>query len=312
MPKTGTTFIQSNLRYLSNNSDPSEFILYEPKDFAEIKYENKLYQPFLKNNYREILRSQVRRVLTAAKKKIVISAEYLGSGIQEGFIVTKAIVDVLEEFSSDIDINAIIYLRRQDLYIESFYSFLVLMHCEFSFHDFLDWFLNDQHRIDYYKILEEFSLIFSKKNLKVESYDFHQKRNTLIDNFSSLCDLNGLKDFKNIRNNASVRNNDFLSIKLHANRILKNFNDRINFNNFLSKGLAKKDKENVIFFNRSEREDFLSEFQTDNSRIKRDFLSKNNNILFDNDFPEGSIFNENVNPNIVSMFLNLYSNYYLK
>ena len=69
MPKTGTTFIQSNLRYLSNNSDPSEFILYEPKDFAEIQYENKLYQPFLKNNYREILRSQVRRLLTFAKKR---------------------------------------------------------------------------------------------------------------------------------------------------------------------------------------------------------------------------------------------------
>ena len=99
----------------------------------------------------------------------------------------KAITEIIKKIfkSSDFNIKIIVYLRRQDYWIESLYINYLRVHYHKKFSEFLKFFEENDY-INYSKTLDIYASIFGIKNIIVENFDNiknNSKKNSLWKNY---------------------------------------------------------------------------------------------------------------------------------
>lgn len=113
--------------------------------------------------------------------KIVISAEHFSSRLREAGI--KRLKAELDKIAQDVELKVILYIRRQDWFIESSYSTAIKAGSTSLFDDFFIANVNAVYRYDFSILLQSWSEVFSDQNILVADYDDILSTRSLIPHF---------------------------------------------------------------------------------------------------------------------------------
>lgn len=296
MPKTGTTFVQFLLRKnnavlrkhgydyvrtrykFSNISNlrNAHFLIPEQMD------ENKNPLP---DKDREIYKLVLPRVIASAKKfgNAIISDELLW--LREN-VPFKQFKDALNK--KGIDLKVIVYLRRQDTFIESYWGQLVKINVKLPFKDYASLEHQDYLKLDFEKRLAYLEDIFGFENMIVRVYEREQfagKNKNLVSDFLEAIGLGDkideTTDFEGFNNpEFSSVNYSLGGIYLETKRLLNQVSTFHTKNNFVVEMLynlmqkdENPDRTKTKIFTYSERLEFMKRYEASNQAVADKYLN---------------------------------------
>ena len=301
-PKTGTTAIQN---FLPMNRD-----LLEEQGFC---YPDLGYRFYGVNQYRnahflvhrkicepeseaEVRKAEDERFyegldkikeLTNFYPNIIMSDENIWNGYKNRENFWQILKSALSE--RGIDLKVIVYLRRQDLVVESYYAQRVKIKINDNFQDYLDSEDIMYFKLDYYTQLKEIEQAIGKENIIVRVYEKKQYEgngNTLISDFLNTL---GLELDERYVSSDIVVNTRLQGKYLEIKRILNRIDCfRTRKNNWTAKYLKviqdeeEKTKSSLkcAYFTYEQRIAFLEKYKDGNEAIAREFLNREDGILF--------------------------------
>jgi hypothetical protein len=200
----------------------------------------------------------------------------------------KEYLEKVRRHFSDFDVKVLVYLRRQDEFMESFYAQLFK---EYIFIDFTIDDLEDRLPMDYYKAISEIADVFGKPNVIVRPFEAGQ----LLDGdlLADFCFTVGIDPdgLKRPPSNPVVSNSalapQFMSFKQAAYEgpPLKSYGWQ-DYTNILrnlsyhsqSKAGAKPQK--MIFLSQTKRSQLLERYRESNAMVAREYLPEGRDTLF--------------------------------
>lgn len=217
-------------------------------------------------------------------KNVIVSSELIT--IEDAEIFLKC---ALEKYNN---IKVVIYLRRQDRWVESCYNENVKTN---HISEGIKGYTVLEEKAHYLQQLDLISRIVGKENLIVRVYEKQQLvNNDIVADFLSVLGLKFEGDFRgNGLINPSLRGNYF-EIKRHINSIYsaeEYFKDSANMFNWdmdvdfanvcwkLSQSIHQE-KGEYGFFTSKERQEFLDKYALENEQIAREYLHREDGVLF--------------------------------
>lgn len=210
-------------------------------------------------------------------------------------------------------IKIVVYLRRQDRYIESYWNQRVKRLSSFS-EDFQEALVRGRLNCSYLERLKELENIFGIENIIVRSYEreqFRGERKDVVSDFLSL--LNVYPDWNKCIASASENESlsgNMLEIKRHLNRALTEGDPASEkINDLFHEISANKNKDKIThiqgYFSESERKRFLESVSSENEEIARRYMKRQDGILFydmNTNIAEHTIDSKNMYGDIIRTF----------
>lgn len=296
-PKTGTTaiqlFLKKNMKDLEKKG--VKYPYFEQK-FKGVRLQRNGH--FLSDNVknREYIENCFNTVYEAGEnfQKIILTDEEL---FNFGGYSKEFWSDLKERFSArDMDVKMVVYLRRQDTYIASHWAQKVkgVKQKTFTFKEFLDTVTYERNHLDYYRYLSTAADVIGKENIIIRPYEFSQfkgKDHTIVSDFLEALDIeyDDTLHFNNVRRNLSVEGN-VLEVKRYLNMIPAFTKKNERFHIYLEKAQIQLREEgkyrNCSTFLKGERKAFLRQFAKGNEAIAREYLHRDDGILFTDAIPD--------------------------
>ena len=184
---------------------------------------------------------------------------------------------------NDFEVKIIVYLRRQDQYIESMYTQRIHEGITASFEEFKKHY--GIYDLAWNDLLTPYVDLFGRNNIIIRPYEKRQLKdgNAITDFF----DLIGIPADKIVyikrKSLAKITNSGYsraaLEVARHMNSILGE-DERIRMRLLLQATNFKKPFENYTFFSQVERRKLIEHYQDSNLKIAETFLGRKNEILF--------------------------------
>lgn len=198
----------------------------------------------------------------------------------------------------NIEIVVIVYLRRQDEYLESAINqrIKVSKYKTVSYPECLnpnESLNSPMEELDYYKELEKIKLSIGNLNIIVRPYEKEQfKNNNIYSDFISIFNLELTDDFILPPKKVNPRlNRDFMEIKGICNSLP--IDDETLFNVFRESLIKLSvNKEDALtefeysLFSYHEKLDIMNKYGESNKKIAREYLGRMNGMLFINSVPK--------------------------
>lgn len=294
MPKTGTSALQKFLflnaeklepygwsyPILANeNIGPEELLLVELSGNGRDMYT----QGVLNNNKAEWNKGIEAALRHLNNKNVIISSEDISE-----YETDKFIAGVKEKYEN---VRVIIYLRRQDREVESIYKEHIKSAGEYgTFKEFIASYDSYKPWVDYLSKLNSISQIIGKENLIVRIYEKQQLvGNDTVTDFLSVLSIPLDKDewIRSGTINPSIGGN-YLEINRLINSVQSVDSIPVSWavkSDFQDVCLAlsstfNQEKGERGFFSSEERKKFLDRFVSENEQIAREYLHREDGILF--------------------------------
>lgn len=300
MPKTGTTALQNFL--LQNDDKLQKYgwsypILSEEEipDMSDIEGNGSngnaiyIYKALLSRSQKLIWEKGMDIALKYLKNKnVILSAEGISvNGIEQFITGAKRKYE---------NLKVIVYLRRQDREIESLYNQHIKIGREYgAFDKFAKSDTNLKQWLDYLSKLDSVSHIIGKENLVVRVYEKQQLiGNDIVTDFLSVLGIPSDQDEwkRNAKMNPSIEGN-YLEIKRIMNSVqgIEGLFDYREWEDIqtdiydvcIALSHSYKDKREYGFFTIEQRKTFLGKFAAENEQIAREYLHREDGILFYDD-----------------------------
>lgn len=198
--------------------------------------------------------------------------------------------------SRGLDLKLIVYLRRQDSFVQSIYAQRVKeMKKSFTFEEYLaseaaEWPLDFKKRLDY------ISGIAGKEAMIVRVYEKAQYKGGYEENtlFSDFLDIFGLTPDDGFHIELQQSNASFGGTYLELKRLLNLLPESIN-GSALQKTMyeivswdphAQKSSKTTYFKSKEEQQAFLDRFAESNSAVAREYLGREDGRLFYEEVPD--------------------------
>lgn len=225
----------------------------------------------------------VKEIAGLSKKyeKIILSEESLWGAPKR-----------LHQFAEDmknlgITMKIIVYFRRQDLYLQSTYAQKVKVSLRKTFEEYLD---SHDLYLDYYEHIQQFAELVGKENLMVRVYEKQQfVSQDLLTDFSEQLGIKNRNEFAE----AMHANESLAGVYLEVKRLLNRneaFQHRKNVVADYLREIAKQSgktasyAKNQYFFYEKQMA-FLAEFEESNQKMAREFLGREDGVLFRDEIP---------------------------
>lgn len=217
---------------------------------------------------------------------VVLSEESIWN---EKEMTTKKFEKIRKKLSDmNATLKVIVYLRRQDLLMPSYWAQLVKSRLTLSFEEFISSGSYKRYRVDYAKRLEEISTAIGKENVIVRVYEkqqFEGSNHTLISDFLHLFHLPLTEEFQITD---SMRNARLQKRSLELKRILNQNPVYQDKKSFLIPLLEQIQFEKEItnfpvkeyYFSSEEQLSFLKLFEESNQQVAKEYLNRKDGILF--------------------------------
>ncbi|ACK70712.1 conserved hypothetical protein [Gloeothece citriformis PCC 7424] len=308
MPKTGSTSLQffidlnreklleRGLLYPLSGRPKGNFIewTYSHDNLLLEVFNSIVYQPE-SGGWEEV----IKEINTFNPEKVIISDENLG---YLGYPFRKdpslEYISQYKSYLSNFDTKVVIYLRKQDDFLISFYSQVVKT--AWYYKDFKHFVA--EHEVDYYKILETWAKEFGKENIIVRVFEKDQLKGGLIQDFFSTLDftspIDDLTYSTQLNTNPSLKTIEFMRFlnqilmekmairrgKLKSSR----FGSYIDFLRFLStQNLLSQFISSLPNFlisdqllSKQERIELMQKYEESNRKVAEDYLGRKNGQLF--------------------------------
>lgn len=299
LPKTGTTAVQNflweNRSILEKNS-----ICYPNFD---VRYP---HVKFLRNAH--FLISSCKKaelggqlVTDAAYTRLLDQIAGLGTRFDRIFLSEEAIWSAKWDqpvfwgkLKTDLNerglsLRIIVYLRRQDNFVQSLYRQKVRARLTgLSFHEFLNTYLKT-YPLDYYSYIRELADMLGRDSLIIRVYEKEQYRGEEHNLFSDFLDIFGLSVSDGFAIGQADLNLPLDGSKHELRRLLNAAQDpraghtilTQSFRDVVSGTRSKETNyKDVSFFRPGEQSAYLESFAESNSRTAREFLGREDGILF--------------------------------
>jgi hypothetical protein len=272
--KTGSTSIQHALKNIGKQSlDEGWRFIKNPKIMKCLSQSTK-YDKGLVSSYRDELDSLVSSVKST--KKIIVSSEHYSGIATDGYQNSGIIASMLRDATSKYKVKIIIYLRRQDDFVESMYTQMIHQGGTLEFDCFLKGF-DSLEALDYQRMLNDYSLSFGRENIIVRSYHEASRRG-LLNDFSEIIVSDLLKKSTSERSNPSYSS--------HALEIAKKCNQHLDtkqqsrLRRALQRVMIKNNLDDFLFFSNEDRLQFQEKYNNSNRCVADQYFNLNGESLF--------------------------------
>lgn len=187
------------------------------------------------------------------------------------------------------NVRVIVYLRRQADYIESIYREIVrLILGKISINDMIDINCKEyesvHNNLHYDRILNRFSKVIGRKNIIVRPYEKKQLfgQDIILDFLNVLgVDTGGGFVFPDKRYNPPMSNSCFeLKRRMNGNTNNQKLMNDCFYDILMKCGVDREREHFVSMLSFEERKNFMMQFDEGNRRIARDYLGREDGILF--------------------------------
>lgn len=298
-PKTGTTAIQY---FMSDNKKILESKGYSypilRKGFSGIGNNRnahfliyKIYDEKKKNmldEEKELVVECLDKIAEIAINfpNIVISDEGIWNGARKKADFWKNLKKELE--SRGIDLKIIVYLRRQDLFIQSYWAQQVKETLTVPFDEYISGGMYKICDLDYYAHLNEIENVLGRDNIIVRAYEKQQfvgTNKSVISDFLEAINLELTDEYRNID---MVQNLSLEGCCLEVKRILNNMPEYKTKSNFIVPLLTEVQAELIQdvgfekckYFSHENQQKFIAQYTESNCEVAKDYLNREDGILF--------------------------------
>lgn len=264
--KTGTTTIQHALREASRVGGSNGWHYAGTPRAAKGFMRSSIHDAECVRSFREEFLQGIQRA--GGGKSIIFSSEALSGRPGTGYQNANAVASMLREATADYDVKIIIYLRRQDDFVESMYTQSIHQGESVAFEDFLAGF-DAPGALMYSLFINNFIEHFGRDNIIVRSYHTAAWKG-LLEDFGDLVGATGLSKVDHERKNPSYSS--------HALEIAKKSNldldagQKRQLRDALQKVMYKNKGERFSLFSNAGREAFLERFAADNHWVAEQYL----------------------------------------
>lgn len=276
--KTGTTTIQRNLENVESDLKKEKIIYLNTPSIFEEMSDLKTVDEDMIIKCREYLNSNTKKY--SEDYKFVMSSEHFSGSVEHGHY--KATAKMLRQITEGFDVTIIVYLRRQDLFVESLYTQSIHEGGYLSFDQFLNEF--DFSDFDWYALLSSYTKVFERESIIVNVYDKkHLLQKSIMQSFAESIGSNFLKNkvFKNTKYNVSYDRN-ILEIARISNPVL-DVNQKKRLRRILHAVSAMINGKKYTFFNEKSRNEFISKYDKSNALVAKEYVRDGSEKLFSDD-----------------------------
>lgn len=183
-------------------------------------------------------------------------------------------------------VKVIVYLRRQDLVIQSYWAQQVKETMTMSFERYIESGKYKTFKVDYYKRLEEIAQAMGRENIVVRVYEKQQYYGgDILSDFLHILGIEMTEEFK-LSNH--VVNGSLEGSCLEVKRLLNSVPLYKNKQNFLIPLLRQVQDEMVgdagydkgKYFSREDQLAFLKQFEEGNAAVAREYMGREDGVLF--------------------------------
>lgn len=277
--KTGTTAIQSSLRaHRKELRREGIGLLRRLPGSRRIMLADEI-DPDLIAHSRHALRSGIR----ASSRRIeryVLSDEGFSGDPYRGYQNVSAVAETLHRIAEDFDTTIIVYLRRQDEFVESFYTQSIQEGGSRSFDDFLSGLPSTAY--DWTELLEPYDRLFGLKSLRVRRYSSGRTAGPadVINDFGRLVGSAYLRTLRTADRVNPSYSRDALEFARVCNSTLSP-SQRRELRRMLQRCSVKSPSESYSFFNAEERRGFLGRYTASNEFVASRYLAEGETGLFE-------------------------------
>lgn len=272
--KTGSTTIQHALKEKSESGLKEGWrYVKTPKCVKELMVVNE-YNSTIVNNFKKALKKNIKPHNEVTHH--VMSSESIMGNPDNGYKNSAIVARILREATQEYDVSIIVYLRRQDDFVESMYTQNIHQGRSFDFNTFFDAFKSTE-ALNYRRILNDFELAFNKENLIVKSYHMASKMG-LLNDFAGVIDSRLLLESTKKRKNPSY-SKSALEIARICNPNL-NKEDQWKMRTSLQASMMKSKEESFSFLSPDLREEFLRKHVSSNKDIADRYFGGDLSKLF--------------------------------
>ena len=216
-------------------------------------------------------------------------------------------LEKLQALTTDLNTKYIIYLRRQDLFLESLYSQIIKQRHFFTlpFSEFLN--VYPPEYLNWLDLIHKIENCVGKENLIIKLFEPKQFfNNDIVHDCLNECNINTTDLPLSKRENSRIRSDVFENIRAFNALDLKI--DPIKHYRATPLAICQSVNDKAYgFFTPNERKTFLEQFNESNSEIAKNYF--NNEHLFSNSIPT-EIINQDTEITLTKAQIKLYSDLY--
>lgn len=272
--KTGSTSIQHALKGMSNINKEGWEYLHLPTKYRRLMYTD-VHEQDSVTLFNKYLHKKVKK--SSKTNRFILSAECLIGDPTNGYLNSNITSSMLYQATQAFNTKIIIYLRRQDDFIESMYTQKIHEGQSFTFDEFSAKF-NVTGALDYNRIIEDYSRVFGKENIIIKSYHKAAALDLLHD-FGSIIGSQSLAELNVQRKNQSY-SQQAVALARVCNLEL-NHSEKKRLRKVLQRTLPKDKNHCFSYFSDQQRKDILSRFEHSNTTVAQSYFSQStSNTLF--------------------------------
>ncbi len=209
-----------------------------------------------------------------ASTKYLLSNERFSGEPLSGYADAQMMAERVRDITADFDPKIIVYLRRQDDFIESMYTQMIHQGGSLSFQAFLQQI--QPERMNWHRLLETHSGVFGRENMIVRRYhsDFYPKPESLLHDF---CEIVGIKPEDVTEKNAASTPN--VGYSREALELARKCNPQFDaaekkqLRKMLQKLSPKPFSQNYSYLDLDSRRQILAACADSNAAVRRDYFS---------------------------------------
>lgn len=280
--KTGTTALQF---FLKKNDSllAQKGIIYPEEGRSQTGGHHDLFMavnPSKPENYTGNSLNETIRILAQKANKefdLLLSTESLSK------LKDVSLIEDVKKVASCVKI--IMYLRRQDTYIESAYA----QRIKHTYSASIDAFLQEEHTLDYEKLCDRWAEVFGKGNIIIRPYEKKQFKNSNI--FSDFMGILGVEDISTFAipkaNINPSLNKDAVYFKKLVNRLNLSNTEKTNLHEPLVNFSVMRGKSRHTFPELSPRRQIklLEKYKESNAQVAYHYLGRRDKMLFYDPWP---------------------------
>ena len=166
--RTGSTTIQHALRYTAGAYAEEGWVYSEGGNATakDIMRANQ-YDKTLVQRFNVEVESMMQRAKSA--NRFILSTEVLSGSPYNGYRNSNAVFSMVRDATNQYNVKIVIFLRRQDSFVESMYTQMIHQGKSLEFESFLEQY-SSPDALDYRRMLDDLRSCFGDQNLIVRSY----------------------------------------------------------------------------------------------------------------------------------------------
>ena len=268
--KTGTSAIQMTLHNINDT--------LKSMDYRWIEESYWLYKRFTPEEINGVV-SYIESLTLFPQRNLIFSSEGYSGGLAHDVAIVEQKAEILGKILSGFNVKVILYLRRQDQFIESMYSQGIHEGNCYTFEQYINEAI-DYKNLDWQKLIDIFALHFGDKNIIVRPYEQNQfYQNNIINDFFSCIGLKDKIQFSQLPKFNKSYSHRSVRIARYMNSILSTQEEKDQIRSILQNIDTKEVFDKHVYMKPEKRQEIMKYFEDSNTHVSRNYFHQDHNIF---------------------------------